>query len=393
LQEIAKDLSAQAKEAQSLANASKESAQKENTEMKAAMEQARQDAELVKNLETSESSGSEIKKAKEKAGQSIEDAKQAEKRFFMAQKQADIGQDKAVQATKQAKQAEQQASSASDLAADAQDLLDQFPKSPAFSELEMAELPSAGMALNEVGQALEKQLDALENLPSGESASPSKSMENPGANQEDSKTDPFENSSPFSDPEVSEVLAQTLDALDQAIFGAENPFSETAPQPSPETRESSGSSGKEMAVPIPPLNSKTSKEAIDEQKKGGSGTGGNGAYSSYSNPLAMEQALQALRMATESHAQSMSQKRSQILRETEGNQFTSGDGEYKVEPDQEVEEIPNLDQEVEAEDWGKLPPKLAKDLMEAKRERVSENYRNQVQAYFQAMSSKARTNK
>ena len=393
LQEIAKDLSAQAKEVQSLANASKESAQKENTEMKAAMEQAREDAELVKNLETSESSGSEIKKAKEKAGQSMEDAKQAEKRFSMAQKQADIGQDKAEQATKQAKQAEQQASSASDLAADAQDLLDQFPKSPAFSELEMAELPSAGMALNEVGQALEKQLDALENLPSGESTSPSKSMENPGANQEDSKTDPFENSSPFSDPEVSEVLAQTLDALDQAIFGAENPFSETAPQPSPEARESSGSSGEEMADPIPPPNSKTSKEAIDEQKKGGSGTGGNGAYSSYSNPLAMEQALQALRMATESHAQSMSQKRSQILRETEGNQFTSGEGEYKVEPDQEVEEIPNLDQEVEAEDWGKLPPKLAKDLMEAKRERVSENYRNQVQAYFQAMSSKARTNK
>ena len=45
------------------------------------------------------------------------------------------------------------------------------------------------------------------------------------------------------------------------------------------------------------------------------------------------------------------------------------------------------------EDWGKLPPKLAKDLMEAKRERVSESYRKQVQAYFQAMSQKARTNK
>ena len=89
----------------------------------------------------------------------------------------------------------------------------------------------------------------------------------------------------------------------------------------------------------------------------------------------------------------MSQKRSQILRETEGNQFTSGEGEYKVDPDQKVEEIPNLEKEVEAEDWGKLPPKLAQDLMEAKRERVSENYRNQVQAYFEAMSSKARTNK
>jgi hypothetical protein len=31
--------------------------------------------------------------------------------------------------------------------------------------------------------------------------------------------------------------------------------------------------------------------------------------------------------------------------------------------------------------------------MEAEREKVSENYRNQVQAYFQAMSNKARTTK
>ena len=92
LQEIANDLSAQAKEAQSLANASNESAKKENTEMKAAMEQARQDAELVKNLETSDSSGSEMKKAKEKARQSMEEAKQAGKRFSIAQKQADIAQ-------------------------------------------------------------------------------------------------------------------------------------------------------------------------------------------------------------------------------------------------------------------------------------------------------------
>ena len=43
-------------------------------------------------------------------------------------------------------------------------------------------------------------------------------------------------------------------------------------------------------------------------------------------------------------------------------------------------------EEQNEEDWGKLPPKLAKDLMEAKRENVSENYRSQVQAYFQAMS-------
>jgi hypothetical protein len=54
-------------------------------------------------------------------------------------------------------------------------------------------------------------------------------------------------------------------------------------------------------------------------------------------------------------------------------------------------EIPILEKAGDDEGWGKLPPKLAKDLMEAKRERVSENYRSQVQAYFQAMSNKART--
>ena len=126
--------------------------------------------------------------------------------------------------------------------------------------MEMAELPSAGMALNEIGQALEKQINALENLPSGENTSPSKFMENQGTNQDESKTDPFENSSPFSDPEVSEVLAQTLDALDQAIFGAENSFLETSLKPSLETLGSSGSSGEERADPISPPKSKTQKK-------------------------------------------------------------------------------------------------------------------------------------
>ena len=44
----------------------------------------------------------------------------------------------------------------------------------------------------------------------------------------------------------------------------------------------------------------------------------------------------------------------------------------------------------EFEEWGKLPPKLAKDLMESRRENVSGDYRNRVEAYFRAMASKAR---
>ena len=82
------------------------------------------------------------------------------------------------------------------------------------------------------------------------------------------------------------------------------------------------------------------------------------------------------------------------MSDAQGNQMNSSDGEYQVAPVAEVGNLPDFDQtEEDEDDWGKLPPKLAKDLLEAKRERVSENYRNQVQAYFQAMANKARNTK
>ena len=88
----------------------------------------------------------------------------------------------------------------------------------------------------------------------------------------------------------------------------------------------------------------------------------------------------------------MAQQRT-LMGDAKGNQLTSNDNEYQTTPVMDVGELLIFEKPNEDEDWGKLPPKLAKDLMEGKRERVSENYRNQVQAYFQAMSSKARTNK
>ena len=77
--------------------------------------------------------------------------------------------------------------------------------------------------------------------------------------------------------------------------------------------------------------------------------------------------------------------------DAKGNQLTSNDNEYQTTPVMDSGELPIFEKPEEEEDWGKLPPKLAKDLMEAKREKVSENYRTQVEAYFQAMSNKART--
>jgi hypothetical protein len=44
-------------------------------------------------------------------------------------------------------------------------------------------------------------------------------------------------------------------------------------------------------------------------------------------------------------------------------------------------------------DWGKLPPKLARDLMESQGEGISGEYREQVDLYFRAVADKAREKK
>jgi hypothetical protein len=41
------------------------------------------------------------------------------------------------------------------------------------------------------------------------------------------------------------------------------------------------------------------------------------------------------------------------------------------------------------EDWAKLPPQMAKDLMDAKRENVPEEYRAMVELYFKAVANDA----
>jgi hypothetical protein len=82
-----------------------------------------------------------------------------------------------------------------------------------------------------------------------------------------------------------------------------------------------------------------------------------------------------------------------MMADAQGNQLNSSDGEYQVSPVAEVGDLPKFEQVLNEDEWGKLPAKLAKDLMEAEREKVAENYRNQVQAYFQAISNKARTTK
>ena len=334
-------------------------------------------------------------------------AASAEEVFEKAQEQAQADSNLANESIAEAEQAAKQAEEAADLAAAANEILDQFSETPPSNELANADLPSAGMALNEVENALENQLEALENLQSGENPNQfpdttENKMEDFQAGQSSAESpenfasteDAFDNSTPFSDPEVSEVLAQTLDTLDQAIFSTENPFNEPAdsfPSESTPSGEPLQSASTEPTTPGEPLSSETFPSEPGEPIPGnGPGSGAGSLASTPSVNQAIAQALQSLQLASEAHAQSMAQQRT-LMGDAKGNQLTSNDNEYQTTPVMDSGELPIFEKPEEEEDWGKLPPKLAKDLMEAKSERVSENYRTQVQAYFQAMSNKART--
>jgi hypothetical protein len=356
----------------------------------------------------------EANSAAEKASNATENAEQldsiagiAEEAFEKAQEQAQADYHLANESIAEAEQASKQAEEAAGLASAAEELLDQFSETPPSTELANADLPGAGVALNEVQDALENQLVTLENLQSGEISTPSsfttgnEMEENPaGQNSEDSPEsfssteDAFDNSTTFSDPEVSEVLAQTLDTLDQALFSTENPFAESAdsfPSESTSSGEPIKSAFTEPSTPGESQSSESFPSAPGELIPGnGPGSGAGSMTSMSSANQAIAKALQSLQLASEAQAQSMAQQRT-LMGDAKGNQLTSNDNQYQTTQVMDGGEIPILEKAGDDEGWGQLPPKLAKDLMEAKRERVSENYRSQVQAYFQAMSNKART--
>ena len=190
------------------------------------------------------------------------------------------------------------------------------------------------------------------------------------------------------------VLSQPVGKIEPSEW--KNPFSEPAdsfPSESKPSGEPLQSASMEPTTLGEPQSSETFPSEPGEPIPGnGPGSGAGSLASTPSANQAIAQALQSLQLASEAHAQSMAQQRT-LMGDAKGNQLTSNDNEYQTTPVMDVGELPIFEKPDEDEAWGKLPPKLAKDLMEAKRERVSENYRNQVQAYFQAMSSKARTNK
>ena len=77
---------------------------------------------------------------------------------------------------------------------------------------------------------------------------------------------------------------------------------------------------------------------------------------------------------------------------SEGFQLNSGEGAAVQAGAMAFQVLPALQEKLKQE-WGRLPPKLAKDLMDGRREAVSGEYRERVETYFRAMAEKARQKK
>ena len=73
------------------------------------------------------------------------------------------------------------------------------------------------------------------------------------------------------------------------------------------------------------------------------------------------------------------------------SQEGDGEGAPIVAEAKPLGELPDL-KRMKAEDWAKLPPKVAQELLENSRESMSPEFREQISHYFRIIAERARSN-
>ena len=213
---------------------------------------------------------------------------------------------------------------------------------------------------------------------------------------------PSSGEAPLTSPETAQALAQTLDSLDQALNPSTNPFGqESAPSEGGQPSDSSLAQAAQSAQQGQPSEGQPGEGPPGEGPPGegppGQGQPSQGQPSTSAEAAqALAQAAQALAQATQAQSSAMAQSRIPgQMPKSEGFQLTSGEGAaVDAAPGMAFQELPLADLENKSKlEWSRLPPKLAKDLMDGRREAVSGEYRNRVEAYFRAMAEKSRKKK
>ena len=300
-------------------------------------------------------------------------AASAEEVFEKAQEQAQADSNLANESITGAEQATKQAEEVLDLAAAKETKYwINFPKSPS-NELANADLPSAGMALNEVENALENQLEALENLQSGENPNQfpdttENTLEEAQARQSSAESpenfasteDAFDNSTPSRTLKSAKFWHKLL-ILSIKLYSPRKILLMNPQIPFPVNQYLVASYSNQLLRnrPLPgnPSSETFPSEPGEPIPGNGPGSGAGSLASTPSANQAIAQALQSLQPVLEAYAKSMAQQRT-LMGDAKGNQLTSNDNEYQTTPVMDSGELPIFEKPEEEEDWGKLPPKL-----------------------------------
>ncbi len=184
-------------------------------------------------------------------------------------------------------------------------------------------------------------------------------------------------------PEQSKWMARALDRLDAAMNGAGMLGADKGQGTPGEGKEPGGQPGK-------PGGEGEGKMADPGAQPGKSG-GEMGAGKPGGDPVG-----EALAAAAQEQMAAMRAARAggQLPGETNPTPTGRGDGSGSLEAEGKFDPaaLPQLPGMRDV-NWAKLPPKVAQGLIEAQREAVAAEYRNQVDAYFRVIAEKAREKK
>ncbi len=256
--------------------------------------------------------------------------------------------------------------------------------------------------------------------PGGSEEAGSEPGESATSNQE------TENASPSFSRSIARQLAEALNELDRQVFappGEANPGSSSPGDPSNETpsgeasapsdnSDSAASESGDRATGQPsgaPASQSSSSETPSDSsaasgQPGQSGQPGDDANqpsdapsqsspASGSSPAESGAAADAISAAAQSRAREIARSRGSSTSpssDPSGTNFADLLGGAAVEGGAaSLDALPPLGQ-MKKEDWAKLPPKIARDLLDGRREKISPEYRRAIETYFRLIAEKSR---
>lgn len=311
-------------------------------------------------------------------------------------------------------QAQANAQKASELANQAQQLANALQQTPAQMQAAAAQQPAIEQNVRDAGNDIERAGRHEERLGQEAAGKQMQQLGNQiesqtGAQVADAGQQMAQAQTPAQDQSAAKAAGEAIQqAADKANAMAQQPTPPPTPPASPESTAgqlaaANGEAAQWMARALDSLDaamnpsSQAAQQAGTKPEQGGQpGKPEQGQGQGKPEPgQGQDAASQAAQAAAQSQASAMANARGQGL--TPGQQPMSeneGDGKGAAfrAAGMDVGDLPENIRRLRG-DWGKLPPKLARDLMESQREGVSGEYREMVELYFRAVADKAREKK